>query len=65
MYRRYQTRNAREEKAVYVVMIRVRPSTVGGINSEILTVKLRKRDADDLCRQVPGAWVEKVVATKP
>lgn len=50
---------------VYVVMVPVRPMNPDDPNCEIIAAKLRRIDADKLCVEVPGAWVEKVMATKP
>lgn len=49
----------------YLVMVRVAPMTDNAPNTEIITAKLRCRDAEEVCEQVPGAWVQKVIATKP
>lgn len=53
------------EQAVYVVQVRVRQMKPEDPNVEIVTIKLRKSDAEIVCREVPGAWIEKVVASKP
>ena len=53
------------EQAIYCVLVRVRQMKPDDPNTEIITAKLRKRDAEIVCQQVPGAWVEKVVASKP
>lgn len=53
------------EQAVYVVMVRVHQRTPDAPNTEIVTIKLRRRDADKVVSQVPGAWIERVVASKP
>lgn len=53
------------EQAVYLVMVRVRTHSPDQPNVDVIGAKLRKRDADFLCTQVPGSWVEKVIATKP
>lgn len=49
----------------YLVMVRIAPMTEDAPNTEIVTAKLRHRDAEQVCEQVPGAWVQKVIATKP
>ncbi len=53
------------EQAVYVVLVRVKQMNPDDPNTEIVTAKLRRSDADIVCREVPGAWVEKVIASKP
>jgi hypothetical protein len=53
------------EQAVYVVLVPTRPTREGGPNISIVTAKLRKRDADEVIAQIPGSWVEKVIASKP
>jgi hypothetical protein len=49
----------------YLVMVRVRPMNEGDPNTEVVAAKLRYWDAKKLCDQVPGSWLQKVVATKP
>ncbi len=53
------------EHPIYVVQVRVRPANDGDPNTEIIAAKLRRGDADELVRQVPGAWTQKIIATKP
>lgn len=51
-------------QAVYLVWVRVAPGQPDGPNAEVLQVKLTRSSADALARQVPGSWVEKMMADK-
>ena len=55
----------RRTEEIYLVMVRVKPPTPDAPNTEVVTAKLRWRDADHASKQIPGSWIEKVVATKP
>lgn len=54
----------RRTQSVYLVLIRVAPTNRGDPNTEVYAAKLRRRDADELARTIPGAWVEKVIADR-
>ena len=53
------------EQAIYCVLVKVKQHHPDDPNVEIITAKLRKGDAERVCQEVPGAWIEKVVASKP
>jgi len=45
-------------------MIRVQPTNPGDPNTEVFVGKLRRRDAEEISRRIPGSWVDKIVADK-
>jgi len=65
MYAADPTRRKVIEQAIYCVLVKIRQQNPDDPNIEIITAKLRKGDAELVCQQVPGAWIEKVVASKP
>lgn len=55
---------SRVRQQVYLVMIPVRPANPGDANVEVYDAKLTRKGAEDVSREVPGSWVQKIEATK-
>lgn len=53
------------ETSIYLVMVRAKQTQPDDPNVSVVTAKLRRSDAEIVKQQLPGSWIEKVVASKP